>query len=91
MSGCAANQAARLQERAGDTQGRIQAGVTIERQPDECQSKWPLLDRGQVVGSEALTVIDRYETYIEGTINPAKARCWLFNENIRAGLSRSGN
>lgn len=89
LSGCAANRPEPLQLAAG-RQGAVDAGVTVAEQPAECRTSWPLLPRSDLVGREALSGIDRYEAYITEQINPAKRRCWQFNEDIRAGLSRLG-
>lgn len=90
LSGCAGGAAQRLDE-AGARIGVVNAGVERVRQPRECREDWPLLDRAEIVGREKLVVIDKYEAYIAGTINPGKRRCWQFNENIHAGAQREGD
>jgi hypothetical protein len=91
LAGCAISPTSRLAQTAAERQGAAEAGVSIERQPDECRGDWPLLDRAQLVGHEALSGVKRYESYITGTINPAKARCFAFNETIRTGLAGRPN
>lgn len=85
LSGCATNQVGRNVDAAAARIGVANAGSERVRQPAECRQDWPLLDRGQIVGREKLVVIDKYEAYITGTINPGKRRCWQFNERIYAG------
>jgi hypothetical protein len=63
--------------------------VTLPPQPEECRRDWTLLGRDQLVGHDQLSAVKRYETYITGTINPSRRRCWAFNEQIRAGLAGS--
>lgn len=84
LTGCAGS--AGLQHAAGERLGAVAAGVELERQPRECREDWPLLDREDLVGREAIVGIDLYEAYIADTINPSKRRCWRFNENQRVGL-----
>lgn len=85
LAGCTS--AARLaQIEAGAAAGRVAAGVTLERQPDECGRRWALLDYDS--GDEAVSVIRRYEAFIAGPINDRAKRCYQFNENQRAGLAR---
>lgn len=86
MSGCATNAGPPPDD--GPTRiGVVSAGVERVRQPRECRDDWPLLDRDQIIGQEKLVVIDQYEAYITDKINPAKRRCWQFNENVYAGAA----
>lgn len=62
----------------------VAAGVTIERQPDECGWAWP--DIIAQPGDEAQSTLKRYIEYVRGPINSRIARCYRFNENIRTGL-----
>lgn len=83
LSGCATT-SQKAQTAAGERLGTQAAGVTLERQPDECGEIFGRLDYG--VGDEALTVIKRYEAYIAGPINGRIVRCYRFNEWQRQGL-----
>lgn len=85
LTGCGAH-TGQLDE-AGKRIGSVSAGTERVRQPEECRAGWPLLDRSQMVGREKLVVIDKYEAYITDAINPAKRRCWQFNETVNAGLA----
>lgn len=86
LTGCGAH-TGRLVDDAGSRIGTVDAGTVRVQQPEECRTPWPLLDRSRIVGREKLVVIDQYESYITNTINPAKRRCWQFNENVNAGLA----
>ncbi len=86
LSGCGAHTGRSLDD-AGARIGAVSSGVLRPQQPEECRTAWPLLDRSRIVGREKLVVIDQYESYITDTINPAKRRCWQFNENVNAGLA----
>lgn len=88
LSGCAKNGFdSRIFTDIGDRQGKGEAGVEDVRQPDECGKKWSLLRRDQLVGSDRLSGVARYEDYIENRINPQKIACFNFNENVNKGLS----
>jgi hypothetical protein len=86
LTGCGAHTGRHVDEAAARI-GAVKAGTERVRQPEECRTAWPLLDRSQIVGREKLVVIDKYEAYITDTINPAKRRCWQFNETVNAGLA----
>lgn len=86
LSGCGASTGRKIDE-AGARIGVVNAGTERIRQPRECREDWPLLERDEIVGREKLVVIDKYEDYITGTINPGKRRCWQFNENVHAGTA----
>lgn len=83
LTGCtgAARQA---QIDAGARLGTVAAGVTLERQPDECGWAWP--DIQVQPGDEAQSALKRYIEYVRGPINSRAARCYRFNENQRIGL-----
>ena len=86
LSGCGASTGQPLDAAAARI-GIAGAEIARVRQPQECREDWSLLDRDEIVGHAKLAVIDTYEAYITDTINPAKRRCWQFNENIHAGVA----
>lgn len=81
MTGCGANRAWQFQQTAAERQGAAEAKAQPAEQPEECRRDWPLLGRSDLVGRGQLTGIGLYEAYITDTINPAKHRCWQFNED----------
>jgi hypothetical protein len=89
LSGCATNGTAEALTGAATAKGTAAAGIDVPRQPRECREEYELLPRGEVVGQQALILVDRYEQFITGTVNPTKRRCFQFNDNIRSGLARS--
>lgn len=84
LSGCTTT-AQKAQTAAGDRLGTQAAGLTLERQPDECGQIFGRLDYRP--GDQALAVIKRYEAYIAGPINGRIVRCYRFNEGQRRGIA----
>jgi hypothetical protein len=85
LTGCTSG-ARQAQVDAGARAGMATAGVTLDRQPDECGWAWAdILARP---GDEAQSMLKRYIEYVRGPINSRVARCYRFNENQRAGLVR---
>jgi hypothetical protein len=84
LTGCGGATAEAIRE-AARAKGVATAGVERVRQPGECKQEYGLLPRSEVVGQEPLIIVDRYEDFITGTVNPTKRRCWQFNENIHSG------
>lgn len=87
LTGCGPGDDRQITDEAAAREAAARQAVVVAAQPEECRASWPLLSRDRIVGHEALDGIAAYEHYITGTINPAKQRCWQFNENIRQGLA----
>lgn len=87
LSGCGKSPTDRVFDDAGNLQGKVDALPQIAPQPEQCRQPWVLLTRAQMVGHDKLTVIKLYENYITRKINPTKAACWQYNEDIRLGLA----
>lgn len=74
--------------RASGDLGRARAGITIERQPDECGKTVPHIRLK--VGDELRTVLKRERGQLD-VANARIAECYRFNEDIRAGLAASAS
>lgn len=80
LNGCSANSA---QLRAASALGRTHAGVTLERQPDECGQSVPHIRIRE--GDELRSTLRRERGQLD-LANDRLANCYRFNEEIRAGL-----
>ena len=81
LSGCAANSA---QLRAAGDVGRVNAGVTIERQPDLCGQ--PVQHIRIREGDELRSILKRERAQLD-VANDRIVDCYRFNEDLRAGLA----
>lgn len=72
---------------AGSRIGAAAAGVTVERQPDECGKTFPDLERRE--GEEAISLLRRYVLYVRGPVNQRITTCFLFNKTQLEGLAAS--
>ena len=83
LTGCSANQDLKTQLRAGSELGRLQAGVTIERQPDECAGPIPHIVVRE--GQELRSTLKRERAQLD-VANARLRDCFSFNEDIRRRL-----
>ncbi len=81
LSGCSGSNP---EIRASGDLGRVRAGVTIERQPDECGQ--PVQHVRIVEGAELRSLLKRERAQLD-VANGRIRDCYDFNEQLRAGLT----
>lgn len=70
--------------RASGDLGRARAGITIERQPDECGQ--PVQHVRVAEGAELRSLLKRERAQLD-LANGRIRDCYRFNEELRAGLA----
>ncbi len=78
LSGCSSSNL-----RASGDLGRARAGITIERQPDECGQ--PVQHVRIVEGAELRSLLKRERAQLD-VANDRIVGCFRFNEELRASL-----
>ena len=72
---------------SGAALGRAHAGVTLERQPDQCGEPVPHI--ALRAGVEARSLLRRERAQLD-VANARIADCYAFNDSLRTGLSGPG-
>lgn len=80
LSGCSGNNP---EIRASGDLGRARAGITIERQPDDCGQPVPHVRVAE--GAELRSLLKRERAQLD-VANDRIVGCFRFNEELRANL-----
>lgn len=84
IAGCGRNPGDRLLAQAAERKGTAEAGLHLERQPDDCGRRVPHVRI--LPGIELQTIVDLYIVQLN-TANTRIVDCYDFNETNRTELS----